>query len=345
MRRSPRRPHRKYGHIAAAVLLATTACSGGGGSPAAPSAASNAPLVFQVAPIDMTGVTITPLGGLVPPGHTLPTDHIYFDAFGGGPVRTVVAPAAGTVYLVSFDSGGGSVAVSVGQYIYVIGTIDVLPGIQKGMSVAAGQQIGTTRGGGLFPHIDFGLINHNRKQSFVNQARYANVDNTLYCDAPLAYFAEPLRSQMYAQVQRIGADRDGRINYDIAGKLSGNWYLQGLDPSISQNPSAWPMQLAFVYDNYDPSRLRISIGGTLSMPGVFDPGPGVPDFGSVSPASGKIVYPLLLPLAPGRSSGPQPQQGIMIVQMLDESTVRVETVAGSTAGSAEFSAAARTYVR
>ena len=58
----------------------------------------------------------------------------------------------------------------------------------KATPIAAGQQIGMTRGG--TPEIDFGLINYGHKLSFANPARYSTDDNTQYCDSPLAYFAE-----------------------------------------------------------------------------------------------------------------------------------------------------------
>ena len=41
---------------------------------------------------------------------------------------------------------------------------------------------------------------------------------------------------------------------------------EGFWPFVeSMNAAAWPKHLAFVYDNYDPSRLRIAIGGTRDL--------------------------------------------------------------------------------
>jgi hypothetical protein len=247
------------------------------------------------------------------------------------------------VEFVQNDSGGGGVGVRSGQFVYIIGTLQLAGGLRSGARIAPGQVLGTTAPG--TPHIDFGLINYTRTLSFANPARYASDANTLYCDSALAYFTEPLRTQLYAAVQRVGSDRDGRIDFDVAGRLAGNWYVEGLSAAVSQNPPAWPQQLAFVRDNYDPSRLRISIGGTLSVTGLFEPAPGTPDFAGVSPASGTVAYPLLLPLAPGQTSGPQPQRGVLIVRMLDDSRIEVETVAGAGLSNTDFSGAAKIYVR
>jgi hypothetical protein len=131
-------------------------------------------------------------------------------------------------------------------------------------------------------------------------ARYAE---SLNGEAPLRFFEEPLRSRLYDRVQRVGADRDGKFDFDVAGYLVGNWFVDGLPVSDSSNTIGWPKQLAFVYDNYDPSQIRVSIGGTIGMVGAFAVPAGSPDPRTVSPASGRIVYRLLRYGAPGMPAG------------------------------------------
>ena len=41
----------------------------------------------------------------------------------------------------------------------------------------------------------------------------------------LKYFTEPARSTLYAKVGREGSDKDGKINFDQAGRLAGNWFV------------------------------------------------------------------------------------------------------------------------
>lgn len=160
-------------------------------------------------------------------------------------------------------------------------------------------------------------------------------DETRHGDAPL-------RSELYARVNRLGPEKDGRFDYDVPGTLSGNWFQEGLPPSISANPEAWSRHLAFARDNYDPSSIRISMGGALGPIGAFGIVGSAPDPAAVTVLTGMVVYNV------GRAAGPGDPVtqivGRVLVQMLDEQRIRVEytsTASGETA----FSAAARIYTR
>ena len=85
--------------------------------------------------------------------------------------------------------------------------------------------------------------------------------------------------------------------------------------------------------------IRISIGGTLSMSGAFYVQAGAPDPADVSPSSGKISYQLF--------SMPQAQQpaGVMIVQMMAEDRIQVETFPAGTPTTVAFTSAAVSYIR
>ena len=83
-------------------------------------------------------------------------------------------------------------------------------------------------------------------------------------------------------------------------------------------------------------RLRISIGG-FGMLGVYGVPAETADFSTVTPASGVVTYRLLSPEGTD-------QQGLLIVQMVDTTHIRVEAFRGG-GTSASFSAAARIYLR
>ena len=110
----------RSGGVRAAVLslvVVLSACGGSSSSPSTPSPTSGAgssngpsgPFVFRASPIDPGTIEfIAALGNLNPPGHTLPTDHIYFYHRlnnQSAPPRTVVAPADGTVQTIFGGSG------------------------------------------------------------------------------------------------------------------------------------------------------------------------------------------------------------------------------------------------
>jgi len=324
-------------------VAAAAACGGGsngGPSPTGPS--STLPgvpgvLDFKTSPIAMTALRfITPLGNLNPAAHTIPTDHIYFyfadpDA-GESPVgrRTdVFVPADGVVSTVIVSEAPDTkvfVQVAAGVMYYVDHVIPAIA-LATGTKVTAGQRLGTT---GSAYAMDLGVINNSVTQAFVNPSRY--IGDTLHADAPLKYFDEPLRSQLYSRVQRIGADLDGAVDEDVAGRLAGNWY---------QEQSATP--IAFAFDTYDPAQPRISIAAVLMIPrtAVYAIGAGEPSPRDVSAASGPVVYTLTTSrTGPPVVGGPA---GRLLVQMLDDQHVQVELLADGAA--AAFTSNAVRYTR
>lgn len=326
--------------LGAALLL--SACSGDdGGTPATAPEASNdgPPLVFSVSPIAVEAIRwITPLGNLNPPAHAVPTDHIYFyfanpDALETAEAKRTAfyAPAGGTVTtVIQHDVSKPDVKVFVRvnnqQTYYVDHLIPDAP-LARGAVLSAGQRLGTT---GSSYGIDLGVIDQRVTLSFVNPARY-NQSDTLHAAAPLGFYAEPLRTELYGLVQRLGPEKDGRIDYDVAGRLAGNWFSEfGAIP------------LAFVYDTYDPNQVRISIPGIVSLPGVHAIAATDPLPKDIGPASGKVR----LTLTPARTGLPMNYLpvGTLLVQMTGDNHLRIETFPlGDPA--AEFTGNSRSFIR
>ena len=289
-------------------------------------------LTLSVSPIDVNEIRfITPLGNLNPPAHTIPTDHIYFyfanpsneqPAARRMPFR---APGDGVVTTVIGGVGQES-KVFVRQtstFIYYLDHLILTVPLERNSRVSAGQVLGTT---GNAYGIDLGVTNDALTLNFITPSRYYY--DTLHADAPLKYFQEPLRSELYARVQRIGPDRDGRIDYDVPGRLAGNWFTLAQAPGV-----------AFAYDTYDPSRVVIATGAGF-LQGVFGIAPGDPAPRDVSVASGRILYTLS-----GTITGPPVgvgALGYMLVQMTDDTHIRMETF---TTRPSDFTAAAGTYSR
>jgi hypothetical protein len=280
---------------------------------------------------------ITPLGNMSPSGHWLPTDHIYFTVadpnLGQSPVArrtSFFAPADGILT----DVIPHPPLPDVKLRIRVTSTIDYyidhlildIP-LARGARITAGQRLGTT---GSVYAIDLGVNNNGLTLTgFVNPTRQGN---SVHADAPLKYFAEPLRSQLYAKVQRMGPDLDGKIDYDIPGRLSGNWFMTDL------------ITLSFAYDTYDPARVVISVGGGLSQTGVFSIAATDPVPRDISVASGMVRYTL----AAWGETGPGIRTGVptarMLVQMLDDQRIRVELFSVSATAGA-FTSNAKEFVR
>ncbi len=322
--------------MSATTLIAALAfgCGHDGSGPASPSPPSlPASLVFAAAPMDLSVITgITPLGNLNPPGHTLPTNHIYFGRPASG--IPVSAPGSGVVQVVTRGTDDALLVAAAPGTSYNIGHVILDASIVAGVTLTAGQRIGVT---GLSNALDLGVSNEAVTLFFVRPERY--ISGTIHADSPLKYFQEPIRSALYAKVTRSGPDKDGKIDFDLPGRLSGNWFLQGLPAADTENVVNGPKHLAFVRDVTDPSLVRISIGGSVSLAGAFYVADGTPDPAAVTPATGLVSYRLFTdPLRIGSGVG------LLIVQMLADDAIRIETFAGS-ATTASFTPAALVYVR
>ena len=325
----------------ALAMLIVGACGGSPGSspPASPTAptslgVASGPFAFRVSPVAVDQIRfIVPLCSLNPPGHTTPTDHIYFyvadTALGesGASRRTdFFAPADGTVTAVIDNGIGADRKVYIQATARVQYSIDhLIPevALARGTPVKAGDRLGTS--GSSFG-IDLGMTNQDvLLTGLLNLARYPQGEE--HTDAPLKYFDEPLRTQLYGKVRSLG-DRDGKFDHDVAGRLSGNWFAEG---------DASP--LSFAYDTFDPSQVRIAIASGLALApitlgiAVTDPLPR-----EVSVSSGLVRYTVT-------RGGIDGAIGRLLVQMLDDQRIRVEVFTLATSPAAEFTPAARTYVR
>jgi hypothetical protein len=174
----------------------------------------------------------------------------------------------------------------------------------------------------------------------VNTARYYG--SALHAAPPIQYFTEPLRAFLYSRVrvyEGVPTDKDGRIGWGTSGTLAGDWFHESLAAATGNTiggPTGWPKSLSFAYEWYAHAP-RISIGGTIATPGILRIAAGDPDFQSVTMASGLVSYQGT-PVLGGIGAG------WVLVQLLSDTRIRVEYVAGNTRPTA-FTAAAQEYVR
>lgn len=305
---------------------------------------------FSVVPVaPVPGLSLTALGSLNPPGHTVPTDHVYFyswdlsnrlaQAVPG--TRNVYMPATGVLFQKLQTSGAIpdwklSFRATQDFYFYLDHVLPTIT-INVGDVIQAGTLIGTTDPGGT---LDLGAFDQGvSHDGFLTPARYPF--STQYYVSPWKYFAPALQPALYAQVYRAPgvSDKDGKIDFSVAGKLVGDWFLQGMPADSSYNPYGWTRTITFVYDYYDPSQVRIAIGGTIGPAGVWAIDSLSPRPETVTPANGVVAYHLINPFDGG------PQQGLLLVQMTDASTIRIELFPGSTAATGQLDANAYTFVR
>jgi hypothetical protein len=343
-----------------AVILALVLSACGDGNGTGPTEDSNpygfttsGPGVLSVSPLDTsTLVAATPLGMMAPPGHVLPTDHVYLyfvDAWGGQQqnndcrARPIRAAGSGVVTFVLQTEAQGDMKVNVQMtksFHYYYDHVILKSGVGVGSRVNAGDTIGTTTG--RCPSMDLGVIDLDvNPPGFVNAQRYGDFGR--HAASPYRYFTEPLRSWLYSKVRMyegVPADKNGRIDWGIPGKLVGDWFhssIGSMGSSVTMGPQGWPKTVAFAYDWF-ATQPRISIGGTIAEAGVLGIAPTDPDPATVSVSSGVVAYhgtPVM-----GRIPA-----GWLLVQMLATDRIRMEYFANATSRPTAFTSAAQEYVR
>ncbi len=341
-------------------LLALSTCGGGSGDagPTDPDGTNpyglttTGPGVLSVSPIDTASVIYTtPLGKLGPPGHTLPTDHVYIsfvDPYSGNQQnndcrkRPIYAAGSGVITFVLATEARGDTKVDIQMtktFHYYYDHVLLSPGMVPGTRVSAGQAIGTTTG--FCPSFDIGAYDREvTLPGLVNPSRYG--DNTRHAVSPYRYLAEPLRTLYYSRsrlFEGVPSDKDGRIDFGVGGRLAGDWFHASLpvDALSSGSPAGWVKSLAFVPDWFS-GRPQVSVGGTIATPFFGNIGANDPDPATVSPASGVVGYQITRP-------GATEIYGWLLVEMTAADRIKVEFFLGAAVRPPGFTAAAQEYLR
>lgn len=267
-----------------------------------------APVIYEVSPFDTSEIfDIFPLGHIFhhktgQPSHPIPTDHTYWTLKSGYTPAKLKAPASGIITVINNSSGNDYTDYSMtithtntfktvfwhlttidSSIIKKVGTLNI--GSNKvSIAINAGDILGTCNG------IDMGSYYKNANLSFIHPEKYPLP--IPFAVSPLEYFQEPFKTSLYEKVKRVAPPRGGKIDFDILGKLSGNWFYEG---TTGKDQDGYKNYLAFVYDVLDPKYLRISLGikalppwGLLAR--VKNNGP---DFKNVDINSGQVVYKLM----------------------------------------------------
>ena len=341
---------------------------------------------FTVPPMDLETIFYIRPMGAISGGHTTPTGHFYIHPTNRGrppPPYEVRVVADGHIVGIDTMSGhlrpapeGQSGLVEdyfveiyhsctlITVYIHLNGLapeiLDVTGEFQRGsrwnwspreppIPVTAGQVIGKV--GSSF---DFSV--HDTEVTltgFVTPSYYEGRIDTV---DPFDYFEEPLRTRLLEKNLRAAEPRGGRIDFDIDGRLVGNWFLTGTE-SYNERSA-----LSFVYDYLDPTQIRISVGGLVERRGWGVRGIA-PDPADVTPASGLIKYEITAtgwvvaatgePWSEGtRHPGSELRgvngetRGSLLVQMLEDRRIKLEVFLGQAPDQVQgFTDAARIYRR
>ena len=115
----------------------------------------------------------------------------------------------------------------------------------------------------------------------------------IYTADPLDYASPEVKALMLNLNPRKSQPISGKIDYDIDGKLAGNWFLKGQGGYMNNNnQDGWKGQFAFAPNNYDPTLWEISSGAWGENGSQFAINDSQPKPDSVSMSNGLIKYEL-----------------------------------------------------
>lgn len=330
------------------------------------------PVTFSHAPADTDNIElIVPLGQMSS-AHVTPTDHQYYYLKAQG---TAYAPAAGVITSIQAMPGSNNndyrivlhhTCTFYTIYIHVntlspkileaVGNMNGGENKYPAIAVEAGEAIALVTN--QFNSFDFSAHDDDEiLTGFITPALYEGEPWKIHTVDPFDYFAEPLKSELLAKNPRMAEPRGGKIDYDVAGTLAGNWFAEGTGYS-GNHENYWTTHASFVYDHYDPSTITISLGnygGEAKQ--FFAKGP---DPAEVREETGIVKYELvdIDYMASGKrwdrisyaenieGVTSNPVQGIVLVQLLGGERMKLEAFPGKTAGQVNgFTADAKVYER
>ena len=232
---------------------------------------------FDFAPVNLDKTLVFQPLGLMIGSHVTPIDHHYFQNFDNeGYNIEIYSPGKG--YITSIGhmpraKDGEDYRIII-QHTCTISSIYIHLGIladkfkkyapNNGYSggsipVEAGELIGYYE-----KNVDYNLVDEDFVLSgFIIPKHYSGEEWKIHVPNTYDYFNEPVKSKLIEKSLRTVEPISGKIDYDIDGKLVGNWFLEGTNGYAGEGTDKeryWLGHLSIVYDAYDPERIVLSIG-------------------------------------------------------------------------------------
>jgi len=216
------------------------------------------------------------------------------------------------------------------------------------MKVAGGQQIGRIGG----QTLDTAVYNLELTlKGFIHPELYDGEAWKIHTDEFTKYFSPPLQEIINSRNPRQAEPRDGKIDYDVDGKLIGNWFKEGtkgyIDESSPDRSYYWEEHLALVPDLYDPTMFWVSIGNWQGKAGQFAVKGNAPDPATVDVSRGLIKYELVqnnyfdannrpwdnMSFTPSIRAEPSSREvlGVALFQLFQDRQLKAEFFPGKTA--------------
>jgi hypothetical protein len=338
--------------------------------------------VLTKSPMDLSKIdTISPLGSINPPEHTIPTDHNYFMYHYERPDEQYDMVAPANAVITSFGYSGG---IENGTPVNADYTIILSPcrGLSfrfshinslegkikdeigpKGENADCHTNKPTTQreiincGKTVDISISAGELMGKVGKKYVaawdfwaSKEGYVNpgittpayrYDADIVCG--LDYFVEPIKSQIYALVKRKGEPKCGDVGQDKKDTLQGSWFAHK-DPEKARTD--WNSHLTLGIDSGDTGKRILAVAGKITNPAsyLFTPrNDGVINRDPAQTAAGTI-YCYQHDGDRRFSNGTFAGEGKVLLKLTDNHTMQAEHKSG-TCSSAETLSNPTTYYR
>lgn len=264
-------------------------------------------------PVDDVGI-ISPMGQMIG-GHVTPIDHGYYSAVNWKPedygnpdkFKDVLSPADGVITSIGAMPGSNyddyrivihhtctffTVYIHVKELTQNIKDVtgEVAGHVYPGIPVKAGEVF--ARAGGF----DFSVHDEDIfLPGFIVPEHYEGESWKIHTVDMFDSFVEPIKTGLLEKNVRTVLPYGGRIDYDIVGRLVGNWFEDGSgDYGGNKNPeNYWVGHLSFAYDGIEPSLLIVSMGDYDGEAVQFAVKGNSPDPADVSVEDGLVKYELV----------------------------------------------------
>ena len=244
------------------------------------------PVTFTNSPMQMIDIAyLTPYGQVIG-AHITPIDHMYFEPFNrelGPDIYEVRAIQDGIIYKIGkreivTDTGEKKdfadwrldIAHNCTFTSYFDLMTSVIPEIEKGyedeksgrgfngLIIKAGQLLGYTGG----QTLDFGVYDYEIVlPGFITPSLYDHEYWKVHTVDPFQYFPDEISKELLKKMIRTIKPQAGKIDYDVDGTLSGNWFEQGTNGYAGNNwQNYWIGHLSVSPHELDPSYWRVGIG-------------------------------------------------------------------------------------
>lgn len=267
---------------------------------------------FTHLPMDANDFSLLIPYGLTVGGHVTPIDHQYFqptifqspkDKY---PVYAMADSQITNIEVHPPENGSkGRIRLVFTVSCTFLYYYDLVTSVQPGIddkhlpiSVKAGQLIGHIGG----QTLDFAVWNTKKPLTgFVDPSNYDGEAWKIYTADPFPYYTPALRQIVKSKDPRTAEPIAGKIDYDVDGKLIGNWFEKGTGGysgnGQSHDPNYFKTHLSFAPDLYDPTYFRVSIGSLYTLSNQSDmqhvTSTNSPQPQDVSPQTGLVKYVLV----------------------------------------------------